>query len=82
MEEKRWLEILRKDDIALLQSTSDTQYVLASGYNPKLPEGKQWNCGRYFPYWQDPEQKAKMLQKALKEFWLETNEFEEEENYE
>lgn len=34
----KWKEILRKEDIALLQSESDTQYTVVSGYDPTQPE--------------------------------------------
>ena len=34
----KWIEILRKNDCALLQSESDTQYAVVSGYNPTQPE--------------------------------------------
>lgn len=34
----KWIEILRKGNYALLQSESDTQYVVASGYDPMQPE--------------------------------------------
>mgnify|MGYP006895482095 CR=1 FL=1 len=30
----KWIELLRKDDYALLQSESDTQYCVARGYDP------------------------------------------------
>ena len=43
----KWIEILRKDDYALLQSESDTQYVDDSGYDPKKPEDKKWSSGTY-----------------------------------
>lgn len=46
----KWKEILRKDNYALLQSESDTQYVVVSGYNPNAPENQQWEYGNYFLY--------------------------------
>lgn len=46
----KWIEILRKNDCALLQSESDTQYAVVSGYNPTQPENKQWAYGTYFTY--------------------------------
>ena len=49
----RWIEILRRNDYALLQSESDTQYAVVKGYNPTLPEDKQWDYGTYFEYWGD-----------------------------
>ena len=60
----KWIEILRKDNYALLQSESDTQYVVANGYNPTQPEDKQWAYGNYFTYWND-KLKADCLQTAL-----------------
>ena len=47
----KWKEILRKDKYALLQSESDTQYCVASGYDPTQPEDQQWASGTYFTYW-------------------------------
>lgn len=38
----KWIEILRKDKYALLQSESDTQYAVVSDYDPTLPENQQW----------------------------------------
>lgn len=46
----KWIEILRKDKYALLQSESDTQYAVVSGYDPTQPEGQQWANGNYFSY--------------------------------
>ena len=46
----KWIEILRKDDYALLQSESDTQYAVVSGYDPTQPEDQQWSSGTYFTY--------------------------------
>ena len=53
----KWIQILRKGKYALLQSESDSQYVVASGYNPDDPEGQQWGHGSYFPYWGDANKK-------------------------
>ena len=64
----KWKEILRKDEVALLQSESDTQYVVASGYDLTQPKGQQWTHGNYFCYWNDKEQKVKCLQEALDYF--------------
>lgn len=60
----KWKEILRKDKYALLQSESDTQYAVVSGYDPTLPENEQWSHGTYFTYWND-SQKANSLANAL-----------------
>ena len=64
----KWIEILRKDNYALLQSESDTQYVVVSGYDSTQPEDQQWGHGNYFCYWNDKEQKVKCLQEALDYF--------------
>lgn len=72
----KWIEILRKDDYALLQSESDTKYVVASGYDSTQPEDQQWNYGTYFTYWNDEKRKADCLQNALDCFRSRT-----EENY-
>ena len=61
----KWIEILRKDNYALLQSESDTQYAVVSGYDPTQPEDQQWANGTYFEYWNDAKRKADCLQSAL-----------------
>ena len=71
-----WKEILRKGNYALLQSESDTQYAVVSGYNPTQPEDQQWTNGTYFTYWNDTKRKADCLQNALDYFRSKT-----EENY-
>lgn len=70
----KWIEILRKDNYALLQSKSDTQYVVACGYNPDAPENQQWNSGRYFTYWNNANAKAKCLANAIDCFRWNTEE--------
>ena len=72
----KWIEILRKDDYALLQSESDTKYVVASGYDSTQHEDQQWNYGTYFCYFQNKSNKADCLQNALDCFRSRT-----EENY-
>nr|DAJ45777.1 MAG TPA: hypothetical protein [Caudoviricetes sp.] len=72
----KWIEILRKDDHALLQSESDTQYAVVSGYDPRQPEDQQWSSGTYFTYWNNAERKPICLQNALDCFRGKT-----EENY-
>ena len=72
----KWIELLRKDNYALLQSESDTQYAVVSGYDPKQPEDEQWSHGTYFIYWNDVRRKADCLQNALDYFRNKT-----EENY-
>ena len=69
----KWIEILRKDKYALLQSESDTKYVVASGYDPTQPEDQQWNHGTYFTY-QNDSQKANSLANALELFRSRTDE--------
>lgn len=64
----KWTELLRKDDYALLQSESDTQYAVVSGYDPTQPENQQWSHGTYFTYWNDIKRKADCLQNALNYF--------------
>lgn len=71
----KWKEILRNGSYALLQSETDTQYVVASGYDPTQSEGQQWNHGTYFTY-QNDSQKANSLFNALELFRYRT-----EENY-
>lgn len=41
----KWIELLRNGDYALLQSENDTQYCVASGYDPMQPEDQQWSHG-------------------------------------
>ena len=48
-----------------MQSESDTQYAVVSGYDPTQPEDQQWSSGTYFTYWNDAKQKADCLQNAL-----------------
>lgn len=64
----KWIEILRKDGYALLQSETDTQYVVASGYDPTQPEDQQWLHGIYFCYWGDKGNQPNYLQTALELF--------------
>lgn len=61
----KWIEILRKDDVALLQSENDTQYAVVTGYNPEAPEDQQWDSGTYFTYWNNKNTKVSYLQVAL-----------------
>ena len=68
----KWKEILRKDKYALLQSESDTQYAVVSGYDPTQPEDKQWSHGIYFCYWGDKGNQPNYLQTALELFRCKT----------
>lgn len=69
----KWIEILRKDNYALLQSESDTQYAVVSGYDPTQPENKQWNHGTYFTYFQNNSKKMLYLQSAYDCFMEKVN---------
>lgn len=66
----KWIELLRKDGYALLQSESDTQYAVVSGYDPAQSEDQQWNYGTYFCYWNQigNDIKAQSLARALELF--------------
>lgn len=61
----KWIKLLRKDNYALLQSESDTQYAVVSGYDPTQPEDQQWAHGAYFTYWDDSNKKTTALSSAL-----------------
>ena len=71
----KWIEILRKRNIALLQNESDTQFVVAFNYDPTGTEDNQWSHGKYFEYW-TPERKSRRLYDAVDAFRSRT-----EENY-
>lgn len=71
-----WNELLRKGNISLLQSQSDTQYCVCSNYTPNGKEDQQYDNGTYFCYWGNTEQKAYFLSAALECFRART-----EENY-
>lgn len=60
----KWTELLRKDNYALLQSESDTQYAVVSDYDPTQPENQQWSSGIYFTYFQNNPKKILYLQSA------------------
>ena len=69
----KWIEILRKDDYALLQSESDTQYAVVSGYDPTQPEDQQWSSGTYFTYFHNNLKKMLYLQSAYDCFMEKVN---------
>lgn len=71
-----WNELLRKGNVSLLQSKSDTQYCVCSNYNPEAKEDSQYDSGTYFCYWGDVERKVYFLAAALENFRVKT-----EENY-
>lgn len=54
----KWVEILRKDKLALLQSENNSQYVVASGYNPDGKEDEQWSHASYFMYYGNEQAKS------------------------
>lgn len=64
----KWVEILRKDKLALLQSENNSQYAVASGYNPDGKEDEQWSHASYFMYYGNEQAKALYLQAALDMF--------------
>lgn len=63
-----WNELLRKGNVSLLQSQSDTQYCVCWNYNPDAKEDQQYNNGTYFCYWNDKEQQSYFLAVALEKF--------------
>ena len=69
----KWIEILRKDNYALLQSESDTQYAVVSGYDPTQPEDQQWSSGTYFTYFHNNLKKVLYLQSAYDCFMEKAN---------
>lgn len=69
----KWIELLRNGDYALLQSESDTQYAVVSGYDPTQPEGQQWAHGTYFTYFQNNPKKILYLQSAYDCFMEKVN---------
>lgn len=64
----KWVEILRKDKLALLQSENNSQYAVASGYNPDGKDDEQWSHASYFMYYGNEQAKALYLQAALDMF--------------
>lgn len=71
----KWIPIISKGRYTLLQSESDTQYVVAANYDADAPENEQWLAGMYFCYW-DPVDKPEFLSYAIDYFRSRT-----EENY-
>lgn len=72
----KWVEILRKDKLALIQAENNSQYAVASGYNPDGKEDEQWSHASYFMYYGNEQAKALYLQAALDMFRAKS-----EENY-
>ena len=71
-----WNELLRKGNVSLLQSQSDTQYCICRNYNPNEKKDQQYDGGTYFCYWGDLERKPYFLSAALENFRVKT-----EDNY-
>lgn len=69
----KWIVICQEGNVALLQSETNTQFVVAHGYDLEMPEDEQWTQGRYFCYW-DTDCKTVFLQSALEYFRKETEE--------
>lgn len=67
----KWITLLQNKNYALLQNETDTQYCVASNYDPAQPEDKKWGHGSYFMY-QNEMQKAISLTNALNEFRYKT----------
>lgn len=63
-----WNELLRKGNMSLLQSQSDTQYCVCRNYNPNEKEDQQYERGAYYCYWGDSNIKMYMLSFALEDF--------------
>ena len=63
----KWNEILRNDSkrVALLVSESNTQFVVAFGYDPDAPLDQKWQHGHYFPFWMDSEKKTEAFTDAM-----------------
>ena len=69
----KWIPIISKGRYTLLQSESDTQYVVAANYDANAPENEQWSAGVYFCYF-DAERKLICLLEALDELGRLTDE--------
>lgn len=67
-----WNELLRKGNVSLLESQSDTQYCVCRNYNPDAKEDQQYDGGTYFCYWGDKERKPYFLSAALENFRVKT----------
>ena len=63
-----WNELLRKGNVSLLESQSDTQYCVCRNYNPDAKEDQQYDGGTYFCYWGDKERKPYFLSKELRQY--------------
>lgn len=68
----RWNEIVKKNNVALLQNETDTSFVVATGYDPEAAEDNQWNHGHYYTY--AGTDKVEKLSNALECFRIITDE--------
>ncbi|MBQ4523389.1 MAG: hypothetical protein IJA10_10650 [Lachnospiraceae bacterium] len=59
--------LLRNGRYALLET--QTQYVIACGFNETYPKGQQWGHGYYYSHWNESENKKIVcLQSAIERF--------------
>lgn len=72
----KWMELLRKEKVFLLQSESNTQFCVCSNFDVTAPENQQYDNGKYFCYWEKEDLKPVMLSRAVDYFRSRT-----EENY-
>lgn len=63
----KWIPIISRGRYTILQSESDSQFVVAANYDPNEPEDQQWSQGEYFCYW-NAERKAEYLADAIDYF--------------
>ena len=70
----KWIPIINKGRYTLLQSESDTQYVVAANYDANVPENEQWSAGTYFCYFENAKRKLICLLEALDELGRLTDE--------
>lgn len=68
----KWIPIISKGRYTLLESESDTQFVVAANYDADAPENEQWSAGTYFCYFENKEQKLEKFQNALECFRYKT----------
>ena len=68
----KWNEIIKRNNVALLQNETDTSFVVAIGYDPEAAEDNQWNHGHYYTY--TGTDKVEKLSNALEIFRIITDE--------
>ena len=62
----KFTPIITVGTYTLLQNETETQYVVALNYDPKQPEGSQWDSGTYVTHWNESEaKKIEALYKAI-----------------